>query len=246
MNSASTQLASRIDKSNLPKETKEILTLLTSLFNDILKVKDNKVTELKKQVNALESKVEKLENNLDETSQYERRDTIIVSGPSIPISSSGENCKTIVRDLLREKLSMNINAEDISTAHRIGKQQRNGTEDRRNIILKLCRRDLVHEIYANCRTMKPNFYVNDSLTPLRSKICYVLRQVKKKFPLIVKGCRSFNGVPRVFIHNKGPSTRQRSATNSNDLGINIATKLELEMFVREHLNTTLRELSLYL
>ena len=92
MNSPSTQLESMIEKSNLPKETKEILTLFMSLFNDILKVKDNEVTELKEQINSLESTIEKLETNLDETSQYKRRETIIVSGPSIPIVSSGENC----------------------------------------------------------------------------------------------------------------------------------------------------------
>ena len=115
---------------------------------------------------------------MDETSQNERWEAIIASGPSIPIVFSRENCMTIIRD----ELSMNINADDISISLRIGRQQRNGTEDRRNIIIKHCRRDLVHEIYANFRTMKPNLFVNDFLTPLRSKICYVLRQLKKKFP----------------------------------------------------------------
>ena len=117
-----------------------------SLFNELLKVEDNEVMALKAQVNALESEVEKLETNLDETSQHERRDTIIVPGSKIPIASFGENCKIIVRDLLREQLSMNINADGISTAHKIGRQQRNGTVDRRNIMPKLCCKDVVHEI----------------------------------------------------------------------------------------------------
>ena len=243
MASSTVQLTTKIQKSKLPNETKEILTLLMSFFNEVLQEKNSKAVELQQQVDTLEKKVEKLEASIDQTSQYERRDTIVLSGPSIPNVSQGENCKTIARDLFREHLRMNIEENDISTAHRIGRQQ-NENPDKRNIILKLCRRDQVRDIFASCKTMRPPFYVNDSLTPTRNKICYVLRQLKKKYPGKIKGCSSFNGVPRVFLQEQGPTTRHHFSSRSGNQSINIATKLELEQFIHDHLDTTLNELSL--
>ena len=241
---SSNQLESKIVNSKLNNETKEILSLIMSFFSELLQAKDSRVSELEDQVTSLEKKVEKLESSVDEASQYERRDTIVISGQSIPIVNQGENCKTIVRNLFRQHLNMNIDENDISTAHRIGRQQ-TGTTDKRNIIVKLCRRDLVHDIYASCKAVKPPFYVNDSLTPIRNKICYMLRQLKKKFPGKVKGCTSFNGVPRIYLSTMdGPSTRQRSTSRTSHKGINIATRLELEQFVKDVFDTTLHDISL--
>ena len=245
MASSTVQLTTKIQKSKLLNENKEILTLLMSFFTEVLQEKKSIAVELQQQVDTLEKKVDKLEASIDQTSQYERRDTIVLSGPSIPNITQGENCKTIARDLFWQHLRMNIEENDISTAHRIGRQQ-NENSDKRNIILKLCRRDQVRDIFVNCKTMRPPFYVNDSLipTPTRNKICYVLRQLKKKYPSKIKGCSSFNGVPRVLLQEQGPTTRHRSSSRNGNQSINIATKLELEQFIHDHLDTTLNELSL--
>ena len=168
----------------------------------------------------------------------------MLSGASVPVAVQGENCKTIIRNLFREHLQLNLNETDVSTAHRIGRKQP-GSVDKRNIIMKLCRRDLVRDIYAACKNMKPPFFINDSLTPLRSKISFVLRQLKKKFPAKVKGCRSYDGKPRVFIAAEGPQTRSRNSTEASpQQSFFITTKLELETFIHDHLKTTLSELTL--
>ena len=113
---------------------------------------------------------------------------------------------------------MNVNPADISIAHRIGRKP-NG-RDRRHIIFKLCRRDLVGDIFEACKATKPPFYINTSLTPLRNKILYGLRLLKRKFPTVVKGCRSTpTGEVTVFIRGSvGQAHRRRSSSSASTSG----------------------------
>ena len=134
---------------------------------------------------------------VDSNDEYERRDTLIMSGPSLPLSSATENSKLVIHTLLREHLQLNINPDDISVAHRLGKKPQ-ASPDRRNIIFKLCRRDLASEILNACKQFRNSngrqpLYINESLTPLRSKVFYGLRLLKRKFPAIIKSCRSQTG-----------------------------------------------------
>ena len=130
---------------------------------------------------------------------------------------------------------MDIDPRDISVAHRHGRVNEASNSNKRPIIIKFCRRDLVSEIFKACRRHKPKFYVNEQLTPLSSKIMHRLRQLKKKKPGKVKGCVSQNGEPRVFLATSNGNPNKR---------ISIVTREQLEVFVRDHLQTTLPELSL--
>ena len=102
--------------------------------------------------------------------------------------------------------------------------------------------------YSACKELKPSFYVNDSLTPTRSKIAFTIRQLKNKFPDKIKGCRSYNGEPRASIVNEGENVRRtRNSTMSTrpkTSQIVITTKEELDNFVRDHLKTSLVDLSM--
>ena len=97
---------------------------------------------------------------------------------------------------------MQIQKTEFSIAYGLGPKPKSGP-DRRNIIFKLCRRELVPEIFKACKQLKPSFYVNVSLTPLRSQLMYTIRQLKQKFPEKIEGCRNFDG--NVFIFLKRPS-----------------------------------------
>ena len=63
-----------------------------------------------------------------------------MSGQRIPDSIPNENCAQIAAEILKEDLKINIQATDISLAHRLGKKKPSQV-DRRSIIVKLCRRD---------------------------------------------------------------------------------------------------------
>ena len=167
--------------------------------------------KFKSQEDAHSLNIEALKGKLDSNEQYERRDALILSGPAVPEVSEREDCKHIVRGLLRDETRLNIDAADISIAHRVGRKPTG--RDKRQIIFKLCRRDLVGEIFQACKRTRPPFYINTSLTPLRNKILYGLRQLKRRYPDIVKGCRSTpTGEVNVFIKETGD---QSILTGSN-------------------------------
>ena len=77
-----------------------------------------------------------LETNIDSVDQYERRDTIIVSGPLISEETQQENIKE----------------SDINIAHRIGPVH---SQRKRPSIVKLSNRALKHDLVGACIQMKP-------------------------------------------------------------------------------------------
>ena len=193
-------ITGKIKKSKLTGETKELFTLLLCFFNNIKSASDEKISKLETEVASLREQVSQYEENvnkslkkvqidLDNNDQYERRDTLILSGPNLPSSAQGENCKVIVQNLFREHLSLQVNPSDFSIAHRFGKKPLSGP-DKRGFIFKMCRRDLIPDIFKSCKTYAPPFYVNLSLTPIRSKVLFFLRQCKRKYPEKIKSCRS--------------------------------------------------------
>ena len=62
----------------------------------------------------------KLQNILDSTNQYKRRDTLVISGPDLHTHSEDENPKTKIQSLLRSRIMYNLDPSNIS-AHCIGR-----------------------------------------------------------------------------------------------------------------------------
>ena len=180
-------------------------------MRSLLREKEEEVTRLKSEVSDLRAKVLKLEVKLDDTDAYERRDTIVFSGEGIPESTQGENCSAIVCDLLRDKLNSNVSNSDLSTSHRLGKRLITQKPDRRKIIVKLCRRDLKKDILSACKSIKPNFYANQDLTPVKNSILFALRKIKREFPGSVKGAGSRDGRVYVYVQckNSPPVSRDK-------------------------------------
>ena len=127
----------------------------------------------------LETRVVKLEQQIYENSAHERKNTLIMAG-TIPPASHADYCKFIVRDQIREHLRLELAIEVISMAHRIGVKPKIQGEDKRNIMLKLCNRDVKQNFLKSWKVVKPmKFYINESLTQLRNTIFYVMRQLKR-------------------------------------------------------------------
>ena len=91
-------IMNKIDHAKLSGESKQIFSLLLSYFDCILKEKDSQVNDLKDRVFFLEQRdlfvidQYSMEKSIDNVNQYERKDALIVSGPSIPNVSVGEDC----------------------------------------------------------------------------------------------------------------------------------------------------------
>lgn len=231
------------DISALTAEGRLIVELITSRiekmqneFERRMEEKSDQVAKLESQVDVLLTKVDKLEARVDDADAYERRDTIIVSGPDIPVCTVGENCINLVTMLIKDKLQLNISPSDISTAHRLGKKPIQQQQDRRSLIVKLCRRDLKNDLKFACKEKKPNLYINEDLTPIRKTIMFVLRAAKRKFPDKVSGCSSVDG--KVFVWTKPPNP---DIPGSRDLRISVNTRHSLEKFCTRDLSVPVSE-----
>lgn len=229
----------KIDVSDLSEESQKVVNCLVKYFDDCLKPKLREIETLKASVVDLQTRVNKLEEEIDNNSAYERRDTLILSG-NIPSASPDEHCKSIVVDLLKNKAFLNIQLEDLSVAHRIGAKPKNQGPDRRNIMFKLVRRDLKTDILHACKNSKPDFYINESLTPTRDRIFFTLRRAKKKFPQMIHHCKTYDGNVIVFMHPERASTRKNTFPKLGKYTVN--TRRKLEEFLNEKLSSSLEDL----
>ena len=173
------ELSSRIDKIIAEKD-KEVSDLNQSLIS----IK-NELTDIKKDVTSNKFYI-------DENDQYERRDSLIFSGPCIPKEKRGENVAEIIVHLVRSDLFLPLSLCDISVCHRLGPKS-DGKE--RPIICKFLSRSVKDDIKYACVTFKPKpgLYANESLTPLRRDIFHKLRKVKKEHPTLIEDLQTNDG-----------------------------------------------------
>ena len=199
----------------------EFLKVCEEQSEQILKL-STEVSDLKKQVSSLEEKI-------DEQDAYERRDTLIFSGSSIPVFNAGENCPELVKNLVQNEFQLIISPTDISVSHRLGRKPTNQRPDKRNLIVKFCRRDTKRDILAASRRVKSqNLYANESLVPQRQSIAYALRKAKRDRPNIISGSTTIEGKVFVFVKAQNP--------NDRDTRIEINTLEKLETFCQRNLN----------
>ena len=228
--------------SKLTGENKSIVLVIVEEFRkmkteflDTITERNQEVDSLKNDVKELRAKVSELEQCVDQADAYERLDTIIISGGSVPAFTNGENCSTILKDLIKNKLHLEISSSDINTAHRLGKKPTSQAVDKRNLIVKLCRRDIKRAIIQAARNNKDsNLFINESLTPLRRSIFYALRQIRKAHPNLIRGCATFDG--KVHAYVKPSPTAPDQARNER---IPINTRERLELLCRDYVKQPL-------
>ena len=148
-------------------------TKFMAMFEDLRKEfvglcqeQDKKIEVLSSEVSQLKKHVSKLEEKLEDQEAYERRDTVVLSGNAVPVHSVGENCANIAKEVIQKEFQLVVSSNDISVSHRLGLKPTNQRPDRRNLIIKFCRRDVKRDVLAASRRMKSsNLYANESLTP---------------------------------------------------------------------------------
>ena len=212
-------------KNNLTEEMQIVISCIQDEFSKMREevnkfsllfgAKVKEVDDLKCQVKELNEKVTKLEDLIDENDQYERRDCLILSGPALPESRIGENCISIVQEVIRKNCSLNISPTDISTAHRLGRKPLSQLPDKRSVIIKFCRRDSKDEVYRSSKGQNrpKQLYINECLSPMRQKLYKTLRHMRKDHPDLIAGCSTFDGkiyaYTKVSSHGNGPTQKDR-------------------------------------
>ena len=180
------------------------------------------LADAKLEFSKLRSETTSLKNSQDEHDSYVRRETLIFSGNKVKPFQSNENCGSIARELIRNELQLDMDPL-ISTAHRVGKPPAHGSPDTRAIVVRFCVRDDKFKIIKTARERKVRgLYVNESLSPSRNKILFVLRKIKKLENSPVTGTSTHNG--RVFVYTK-PSATAPDSSRSIRTEINCKEKL---------------------
>ena len=114
----------------------------------------------------------------------------------------------------------------------MGSKPKTQRPDTRPIIAKFCQRSTKNDILDASRKMKvPQLFINESLTPIRQTVAYVLRKAKKEFPNKVSGTSTRDG--RVFVWLNPPSAEARPIKRA------INTRHELEDFCQRTLQKNL-------
>ena len=117
----------------------------------LLDSKDSKIASLEEEIASLKKNLAAVDERCDEADAYERRDTVIVSGGELPVPAEGENCSQVFCNTIKNKVGLTIKPSDISVAHRLGRKPASQSEDRRGIIVKLCRREVKHDLMKACK-----------------------------------------------------------------------------------------------
>ena len=231
--------SSNIDMTELSTESKKLYLCITQYFENLMKEKDTKIKMLEDTINSMRDRIDVMESELDDNAAYIRRETLVISG-KVPHETRDEDCKSVVVNMIKQDLKLNISINDLSVAHRVGHRRQQGPSQR-NIMLKLCRRDIKYDILSACKQQRPAFYVNESLTPTRSKILFILRQAKKKYPTKIKSIRSYDGSITVYLPPVGRAAAEALPLSQLRKRI-INTRKQLERLLEEELQTTIEAL----
>ena len=154
---------------------------VTASTEQVLKRWDEKLTEQRKEMEAANNKVKKevqcQKFELDKLEQYGRRENIKIFG--VP-SSAEENTNDIVVKVA-SNMGVNISDEDISISHRLPSSR---SDRPKPIIVKFVRRNVKTELMKKKKVLREkeetkDIYIEEDLTPMRSKIVRELRNDKE-------------------------------------------------------------------
>ena len=199
-----------------------------SEFQEVIKAKDCKIEELNLIASEQKEHINRLTDEIDSQNQYTRRETLILSGDSIPTVKKDESCIVEVCKLVANNLGedLNVTPETISIAHRLGNKPSAHLPDRRSIIVRFCRRKIKYDILNAAKSKKPaNLFVNESLTPTRQKITRALRRVKALHPNTLAGYQTSDGSITALVKPPSPDGRLSR--------VNMDTMSKLEKFCQD-------------
>ena len=221
-------------------------------FHNICQAKDAKIKSLENSNQHLTKQLMLLENKMDATEAYERKDTLIISG-AVPGPVANENTNAVVINLVKDKLGFHLDPKDISISHRLQAKKPNsqGVTYPPNLYVKLVHRDtkqaMINASRAKNKQNKnaPNkIFINEGLTPRRRTILQSLLRMKKVND-VIRGVTTQNGVVVAFTAPRQgaspPSGSTASSGRPRDVRHLISTREELRKFCAEFLQKPLED-----
>ena len=136
---------------------------------------NKKMQSLEDQISNLQHKVKLMEDLSEEQEQYSRRNCLRFQG--IP-EKPNENTDDLVRNIVAEKMSIQLTPLDVDRSHRISPRSGQTDDNKpRPIIMKFTRHNVRQEIYANRSKLKgTKIYIHEDLTRRRQDLINKARQ----------------------------------------------------------------------
>ena len=215
----------------LSSNEKIIVKLLSTKIDDItlkfemeLKKRDEKILELQEEVKLCKSNLDHLETRFDEQEAASKADSMIISGSDIPTFTESENCLAVTQNLIKNKLKLSINENDIFSAHRIGRPPTTQKPDKRNILVKMRSEYNVQDIVKSSKKIKPNnVFFSENLISKRYGFLTVLRKLKRTHPDKISGSSSIRG--KIYVWLPPPRSDTPNSRHGRKL-INSSAQLE--------------------
>ena len=128
--------------------------------------RENEVSHLQEKVTSLEGELARVKDELDEHEQYSRRNSLRVYGVK---EEKDENTDTVVIDLIKSKLDIEVTEKDLDRSHRV--TPRIASNGPRPIIVKFARHNVRQKVYATrTKLKKTKIFIREDLTMKKQKL----------------------------------------------------------------------------
>ena len=111
--------------------------------------------------------------------------------------------------------------------------------DQRSILFQLHQPNLKSDIMNACRQLRPQFFINEALTPTRNRIMFILRRASKKFPTKILNSRSFNGEVVAFTPSSDTQDFEPGPSRRKNKRIFINSMRKLEDFLNREVDSNI-------
>ena len=129
--------------------------------------------------------------------QYTRRNCMVVNGIT---ESEGESTDQKIKDMIKNKLDIELTESDIDRTHRIGKSFQGKP---RAIVVKLTRHNMRQKIMRNRKMLKgSDIYINDLLAPFTSTLLKRAKDLVREAHW-VKTAWTWEGRVYIYVHPEG-------------------------------------------
>lgn len=140
------------------------------LVKQTVQSQDIRISQLEDKVAVLEASVEALKNQSDSHEQYSRRACLRINGIEKARQESSEQCVQKVIEACKDQLDVDLKAEDIDRAHRIGRE-------RKTMIVKFYSFSKRCQVYKSRKNGGENLKVYLDITKPRLKLLDEAREM---------------------------------------------------------------------
>ncbi|CAC5365298.1 unnamed protein product [Mytilus coruscus] len=199
-------------KQHILKQFIQISNLEQATLNHISTIK-----EQGKDLDCLSDEIADLKIRVESQEQYSRRTSLRFHNVPVPVDNHGKilhpvNTDEIVLDIIRNKLNINIDLNEIGRSHVIG----NARKGRSQVIVRFISYRMKHLVYSNKKELKGDTngtFITENLSQYRTELVKTLADMKTKNQISAY----WTADGRIFV-KKSENSRKLIIQNWQDVG----------------------------